>query len=74
MGCMSYSLHLLSNLIDGYSVKDISYVWKDGPVNSVGIRPDVQLPQFKVRGHRLRTKLERLTTGFTFYTCYQQTI
>ena len=52
-------------IADGYSVKDISYVWKDGPVKSVGIRPDVQLPQFKVRGHRLKTKMEELTTGWT---------
>ncbi len=52
---------------DGYSVKDIAYVWKDGPVKSVGIRPDVQLPQFKVRGHRLKTKTEELTTGQSFH-------
>ncbi len=54
---------------DGYSVSDIKYVWKDGPVKSVGIRSDVQLPQFTVKGHRLKTKLEQLSTGSIMCPC-----
>ncbi len=48
---------------DGYSVKDITYKWKDGMKNSVSISQHVQLPQFKVRGHKEKEKIEVLSTG-----------
>ena len=44
-------------------MKDIKYTWKDGPGKSVDIDKGVQLPQFKVRGHREKERVQELTTG-----------
>lgn len=41
---------------------DILYVWKDG-ASSVGMSSEVQLPQFRVLGHRQRATVVTLTTG-----------
>ncbi|CAB3244795.1 unnamed protein product [Arctia plantaginis] len=44
---------------------DILYVWKDG-ASSVGMSSEVQLPQFRVLGHRQRATVVALTTvGYT---------
>ncbi|KAF9799175.1 hypothetical protein SFRURICE_006435 [Spodoptera frugiperda] len=49
----------------GYTMRDIRYHWKDG-VNSVGMSNEVQLPQFRVLGHRQRATVVTLTTvGYT---------
>ena len=47
---------------DGYSMADIVYNWAKGP-SSIAIQKGLELPQFKVVGHRLSTKLEHLSTG-----------
>ncbi|KAH9643278.1 hypothetical protein HF086_005940 [Spodoptera exigua] len=41
---------------------DILYVWKDG-ASSVGMSSEVQLPQFRVLGHRQRATVITLSTG-----------
>lgn len=41
---------------------DILYVWKDG-ASSVGMSSEVQLPQFRVLGHRQRSTDVSLSTG-----------
>ncbi|GIY27353.1 uncharacterized protein CDAR_392071 [Caerostris darwini] len=46
----------------GYTMRDIRYWWLEGP-RSVGMSSDVELPQFKVIGHRQRSKEVPLTTG-----------
>nr|WMV64427.1 GABA-gated anion channel Rdl subunit variant [Pardosa pseudoannulata] len=46
----------------GYPMRDIRYYWLKGE-NSVGMSSDVELPQFKVVGHRQRSKEVPLTTG-----------
>ncbi|XP_054166199.1 gamma-aminobutyric acid receptor subunit beta-like [Oppia nitens] len=46
----------------GYSMADIIYVWGNGP-GSVGKAPGLELPQFKVVGHKQSTKIENLSTG-----------
>uniref|UniRef100_T1JKU9 GABA receptor n=1 Tax=Strigamia maritima TaxID=126957 RepID=T1JKU9_STRMM len=46
----------------GYTMSDIRYNWHKG-VASVGISPDVQLPQFRVIGHRQKAKEILLSTG-----------
>uniref|UniRef100_T1IRU1 Neurotransmitter-gated ion-channel transmembrane domain-containing protein n=1 Tax=Strigamia maritima TaxID=126957 RepID=T1IRU1_STRMM len=46
----------------GYTMKDIRYVWHKGQ-HSVGISPEVQLPQFRVLGHRQKSKEINLSTG-----------
>ncbi|ENN73103.1 hypothetical protein YQE_10244, partial [Dendroctonus ponderosae] len=49
----------------GYTMKDITYKWQTGPT-SVGISNEVQLPQFRVLGHRQKTTDISLTTvGYT---------
>jgi len=48
---------------DAYSVKHITYRWKEGPTGSVTVDRGVQLPQFKVAGYRIKERLEVLTTG-----------
>ncbi|XP_076352471.1 gamma-aminobutyric acid receptor subunit beta-like [Tachypleus tridentatus] len=45
----------------GYTMTDIRYKWREG--NSVGISQDLELPQFKVAGHRQSSKEVVLTTG-----------
>jgi len=46
----------------GYTMKDIHYIWADGPT-SVGMSNEVSLPQFKVRGYRQRANEITLSTG-----------
>ncbi|XP_026316160.1 uncharacterized protein LOC113227446 [Hyposmocoma kahamanoa] len=46
----------------GYTMRDIRYHWKDG-LSSVGMSNEVQLPQFRVLGHRQRATVVTLTTG-----------
>ncbi|XP_061727085.1 gamma-aminobutyric acid receptor subunit beta isoform X3 [Cydia fagiglandana] len=46
----------------GYTMRDIRYHWKDGH-SSVGMSNEVQLPQFRVLGHRQRATVVTLTTG-----------
>lgn len=46
----------------GYTMQDIRYKWQEGE-ESVGMSTDVELPQFKVRGHRQSSKEVILTTG-----------
>lgn len=59
----------------GYTMRDIRYRWKDGP-SSVGMSSEVELPQFRVLGHRQKAKEINLTTGtyktwaHTFLFCY----
>ncbi|KAI8431015.1 hypothetical protein MSG28_001096, partial [Choristoneura fumiferana] len=49
----------------GYTMRDIRYHWKDGHT-SVGMSNEVQLPQFRVLGHRQRATVVTLTTvGYT---------
>lgn len=45
---------------------DILYVWKDG-ASSVGMSSEVQLPQFRVLGHRQRSTVVALSTGTTCF-------
>ncbi|XP_055701409.1 gamma-aminobutyric acid receptor subunit beta isoform X1 [Phlebotomus papatasi] len=46
----------------GYTMRDIRYFWRDG-LNSVGMSSEVELPQFRVLGHRQRATEINLTTG-----------
>ncbi|XP_053623571.1 gamma-aminobutyric acid receptor subunit beta-like isoform X4 [Plodia interpunctella] len=46
----------------GYTMRDIRYHWKDG-LSSVGMSNEVQLPQFRVLGHRQRATVVTLSTG-----------
>lgn len=46
----------------GYTMRDIRYKWNVGEA-SVGISSEVELPQFRVLGHRQRSKVENLSTG-----------
>ncbi|XP_024083541.1 gamma-aminobutyric acid receptor subunit beta isoform X5 [Cimex lectularius] len=46
----------------GYTMRDIRYKWNAGP-KSVGIANEVQLPQFRVLGHRQRATEINLSTG-----------
>ncbi|XP_068893813.1 gamma-aminobutyric acid receptor subunit beta isoform X2 [Tenebrio molitor] len=49
----------------GYTMRDIRYKWNSG-VKSVGISNEVELPQFRVLGHRQRATVINLTTvGYT---------
>jgi len=57
--------------IDAYSVKHITYKWKDGPAESVSLAKDVQLPQVQVKGYRVKEKLEVLSTGMSFAVQWQ---
>ncbi|KAG8226495.1 hypothetical protein J437_LFUL007377 [Ladona fulva] len=43
-------------------MRDIRYRWNDG-TKSVGISPQVELPQFRVLGHRQRATEINLSTG-----------
>lgn len=43
-------------------MRDIRYFWKDG-LSSVGMSSEVELPQFRVLGHRQRATEINLTTG-----------
>lgn len=46
----------------GYTMRDIIYKWNAGP-KSVGIANEVQLPQFRVLGHRQSQTVINLSTG-----------
>lgn len=46
----------------GYTMRDIRYIWRDG-LSSVGMSSEVELPQFRVLGHRQRATEINLTTG-----------
>lgn len=46
----------------GYSMADIKYKWGKG-VKSVGLDEELQLPQFRVMGHRQMDKVIALSTG-----------
>ncbi|XP_065337171.1 gamma-aminobutyric acid receptor subunit beta isoform X4 [Cloeon dipterum] len=46
----------------GYTMKDIRYYWSDGK-RSVGVSSMVELPQFRVLGHRQRQSEINLSTG-----------
>lgn len=43
-------------------MRDIRYFWKDG-LSSVGMSSEVELPQFRVLGHKQRAAEISLTTG-----------
>lgn len=47
---------------DGYSMADIVYIWARGK-GSIGMAKGLELPQFKVVGHKQSFKIETLTTG-----------
>lgn len=46
-------------------MRDIRYFWRDG-LNSVGMSNEVELPQFRVLGHRQRATEINLTTGIDY--------
>ncbi|XP_072766329.1 gamma-aminobutyric acid receptor subunit beta isoform X9 [Anoplolepis gracilipes] len=46
----------------GYTMRDIRYKWNAG-LQSVGISNEVELPQFRVLGHRQRQTTIHLSTG-----------
>ncbi|XP_076645629.1 resistant to dieldrin isoform X5 [Halictus rubicundus] len=46
----------------GYTMRDIRYKWNAG-LQSVGISNEVELPQFRVLGHRQRHSTIHLSTG-----------
>lgn len=46
----------------GYTMRDIRYKWNSG-LQSVGISSEVELPQFRVLGHRQRQRTIHLSTG-----------
>ncbi|XP_044587178.1 resistant to dieldrin isoform X11 [Cotesia typhae] len=46
----------------GYTMRDIRYKWNAG-YQSVGISSEVELPQFRVLGHRQRQRNIQLSTG-----------
>ncbi|XP_016845776.2 gamma-aminobutyric acid receptor subunit beta isoform X3 [Nasonia vitripennis] len=49
----------------GYTMRDIRYKWNSG-LQSVGISSEVELPQFRVLGHRQRqTTIHLSTVGYT---------
>lgn len=51
-----------AGILVGYTMKDIRYKWNSGE-KSVGISKEVELPQFRVLGHRQRQTVIELTTG-----------
>jgi len=58
-----FVFHFLSHLFAvGYTMRDIRYKWKSG-FKSVGISNEVQLPQFRILGHRQRATEINLSTG-----------
>lgn len=46
-------------------MSDIRYFWRDG-LSSVGMSSEVELPQFRVLGHRQRATEINLTTGIKY--------
>lgn len=58
-----FVFHFLSRWFAvGYTMRDIRYKWKSG-FKSVGISNQVQLPQFRILGHRQRATEINLSTG-----------
>lgn len=55
----------------GYTMRDIRYFWRDG-LSSVGMSSEVELPQFRVLGHRQRATEINLTTGTQIKTYKKQ--
>jgi len=53
----------VSACTDAYSVKHIAYRWITEPKGPVGYNKEMQLPQFEIKGYRVKTKLEKLSTG-----------
>ena len=51
----------------GYTTRDITYQWAKAPIASVAFAPEVQLPQFRVRGHREVTRHIELSTGLPLF-------
>lgn len=45
-------------------MSDIRYFWRDG-LSSVGMSSEVELPQFRVLGHKQKSTEINLTTGTT---------
>lgn len=56
------ALSVLAAGLVGYTMRDIRYKWNSG-LKSVGISSEVELPQFRVLGHRQRATVINLTTG-----------
>lgn len=52
----------------GYTMRDIRYVWREG-LKSVGMSSEVELPQFRVLGHRQKSTEINLTTGIDIFFC-----
>lgn len=48
----------------GYTMSDIRYFWRDG-LSSVGMSSEVELPQFRVLGHKQKSTEINLTTGIS---------
>jgi hypothetical protein len=58
-----FFFHFLSHWFTvGYTMRDIRYKWKSG-FKSVGISNQVQLPTFRILGHRQRATEINLSTG-----------
>lgn len=57
-----FALSVLAAGLVGYTMRDIRYKWNSGS-KSVGISNEVELPQFRVLGHRQRATVITLTTG-----------
>lgn len=60
------TLFVLAAGLVGYTMRDIRYKWFTGPT-SVGISKEVELPQFRVLGHRQRATVINLTTGNQYH-------
>lgn len=56
------ALSVLAAGLVGYTMRDIRYKWNAG-IKSVGISKEVELPQFRVLGHRQRATVINLSTG-----------
>lgn len=58
--------------IDGYSMADIQYKWGiecgENCKSAVDLAKNLELPQFKVKGHKQMQKVEILSTGMTSIT------
>lgn len=62
-GCLNdVALSVLAAGLVGYTMRDIRYKWNSGS-KSVGISKEVELPQFRVLGHRQRATVINLSTG-----------
>lgn len=59
---MNNALSVLAAGPVGYTMQDIQYKWHAG-LTSVGISNEVELPQFRVLGHKQRETVFTLSTG-----------